>query len=101
MRICQLPNNRAVRRGDNTDNLLISGGQDDELHWQAGDDILQRANSADMIAFYLDDTGSDTITDFNPTDGDRLDLSVFDHANKQDVLATMSDLEGECLVERV
>ena len=101
MRICQLPNNRAVRRGDNTDNLLISGGQDDELHWQAGDDILQRANSADMIAFYLDDTGSDTNTDFNLTDGDRLNLSGFGYTNKQNVLATLSDLEGKRLVKRV
>jgi hypothetical protein len=80
---------------------LISGSQYDELHRQAGDDILQRANSADMISFYLDDTGSDTITDFNPTDGHRLDLSRFRHTNKQDVLDIMSDLEGERLLERV
>lgn len=54
-----------------------------------------------MISFYLDDTGSDTITDFNPTDGHRLDLSRFRHTNKQDVLDIMSDLEGERLLERV
>ena len=95
-----LPNSRAVLRGDNNDNVLIAGGQDDELHGQGGDDILQGGDGADVFVFDLDDTGSDVITDFILTDGDRLDLSGFGYTDKQDVLAKMTDLEGIRLVER-
>jgi hypothetical protein len=56
-------------------NDTIKGGSgSDLLMGQAGNDVLTGGTGADVFRFTQFETGSDTITDFNVTQGDKLDL---------------------------
>jgi Ca2+-binding RTX toxin-like protein len=67
----------------NTDQALFGGAGNDTikggtgsdlLMGQAGNDVLTGGAGADVFRFTQFETGSDTITDFNVTEGDKLDL---------------------------
>ncbi|ELU00116.1 hypothetical protein CAPTEDRAFT_211867 [Capitella teleta] len=68
-------------RGFDGDDTLNAGGGDDRLIGGAGDDILTGGSGEDVFKFNLGDIGTaaipaqDTITDFNMSEGDSLDLS--------------------------
>jgi Ca2+-binding RTX toxin-like protein len=56
-------------------NDAIKGGSgDDLLMGQSGNDVLTGGAGADTFRFMQFETGSDTITDFNVRQGDKLDL---------------------------
>ena len=63
------------------DDALSGSGADDLLEGGAGDDVLTGGGGADTFKFNAGDEGTaatpavDTITDFNVSEGDRLDLS--------------------------
>ncbi|WP_446681726.1 calcium-binding protein [Azotobacter chroococcum] len=61
--------------GDSADNLLIGSDEDDILIGGAGDDTLTGGNGADTFVWRAGDTGNDVVTDFDPSEGDTLDLS--------------------------
>ena len=58
------------------DDDLYGGGGDDELYGDGGADTLTGGTGADTFVFAAGD-GTDTITDFTPEEGDRIDLSAF------------------------
>ena len=58
------------------DDDLYGGGGDDELYGDGGADTLTGGTGADTFVFAAGD-GADTITDFTPEEGDRIDLSAF------------------------
>ena len=55
---------------------LYGGGGNDELYGDGGADSLTGGTGADTFVFAAGD-GADTITDFTPEEGDRIDLSAF------------------------
>lgn len=59
--------------GNDSDNLLTGNGGNDTLVGGAGNDTLTGGSGADI--FVLEAGAGDVISDFNPADGDRLDLS--------------------------
>ena len=61
--------------GGGRDELYGDGG-DDELYGDGGADSLTGGTGADTFVFAAGD-GADTITDFTPEEGDRIDLSAF------------------------
>ena len=61
--------------GSGNDDLYGDGG-DDVLEGGSGDDSLTGGAGADTFVFAAGD-GTDTITDFTPEEGDRIDLSAF------------------------
>ena len=79
-------------RGDDTfygkagDDTLYGGAGDDELRGGKGDDILDGGSGddtlsggkgADIFVLNTDATGTDTITDFNANDGDKIRVETF------------------------
>ena len=62
--------------GDAGRDDLYGDGGDDELHGDGGADSLTGGTGADTFVFAAGD-GADTITDFTPEEGDRIDLSAF------------------------
>ncbi|NHN78734.1 calcium-binding protein, partial [Azotobacter chroococcum] len=60
--------------GQGNDTLIGSAG-DDILIGGAGDDILTGGDGADTFVWRAGDTGNDVVTDFDPGEGDTLDLS--------------------------
>ncbi|MDD0977364.1 immunoglobulin-like domain-containing protein, partial [Pseudomonas fontis] len=54
---------------------LLGGEGNDILMGGKGDDILTGGSGADTFVWKAGDSGKDVIKDFNPTAGDRLDLS--------------------------
>ena len=62
--------------GDAGRDDLYGDGGDDELHGDGGADSLTGGTGADTFVFAAGD-GTDTITDFTPEEGDRIDLSAF------------------------
>ena len=79
-------------RGDDTfygkagDDTLYGGAGDDELRGGKGDDILYGGSGddtltggkgADIFVLNTDATGTDTITDFNANDGDKIRVETF------------------------
>ncbi|TBW10116.1 type I secretion C-terminal target domain-containing protein, partial [Azotobacter chroococcum subsp. isscasi] len=54
---------------------LIGSAGDDILIGGAGDDILTGGDGADTFVWRAGDTGNDVVTDFDPGEGDTLDLS--------------------------
>ncbi len=68
-------------RGQDGDDILNGSGGDDRLVGGSGDDILTGCSGEDVFKFNLGDIGTaaipaqDTITDFNMSEGDSLDLS--------------------------
>ena len=61
--------------GGGRDDLYGDGG-DDDLYGDGGADSLTGGTGADTFVFAAGD-GADTITDFTPEEGDRIDLSAF------------------------
>ncbi len=61
--------------GSGNDTLYGDGGND-ELYGDGGADSLTGGTGADTFVFAAGD-GADTITDFTPEEGDRIDLSAF------------------------
>ena len=62
--------------GDAGRDDLYGDGGDDELYGDGGADSLTGGTGADTFVFAAGD-GADTITDFTPEEGDRIDLSAF------------------------
>ena len=62
--------------GGADDDTLYGGSGDDTLYGDAGPDTLTGGLGADTFVFAAGD-GADTITDFFPEEGDRIDLSAF------------------------
>ncbi|MEE4464244.1 calcium-binding protein, partial [Azotobacter chroococcum] len=60
--------------GQGNDTLIGSAG-DDILIGGAGDDTLTGGDGADTFIWRAGDTGNDVVTDFDPSEGDTLDLS--------------------------
>ena len=58
------------------DQIAGSDGVDDVLHGGTSDDTMSGGTGADTFVFN-EDSGSDTITDFSTTEGDRIDLTAF------------------------
>ncbi|MFP1780662.1 Ig-like domain-containing protein, partial [Lonsdalea quercina] len=57
------------------DDILYGGSGDDVLRGGVGNDTLIGGSGADTFVWKAGDTGYDTIKDFNPAEGDRIDLS--------------------------
>ena len=62
--------------GDGGHDVLQGGADDDTLYGDGGADSLTGGTGADTFVFAAGD-GTDTITDFFPEEGDRIDLSAF------------------------
>ena len=66
--------------GGGGDDILLGGPADNRLVGEAGDDVLTGGAGADTFVFQPSDDPSyytDTILDFNPGQGDRIDLSAY------------------------
>ena len=66
--------------GGRGDDILIGGPADNILVGESGDDVLTGGAGADTFVFQPGDDPSyytDTILDFNPGQGDRIDLSAY------------------------
>ncbi|PWB29585.1 large adhesive protein, partial [Pseudomonas sp. SDI] len=61
--------------GGTGNDTLLGGEGNDILIGGKGDDTLTGGSGADTFVWKAGDTGKDVIKDFNPTAGDRLDLS--------------------------
>ena len=70
-------------------NDTLDGGKgNDLLVGGKGDDTLTGGDGADTFIWRAGDTGNDTITDFKPTDGDRIDLvDLLPDAAHNDILS--------------
>ena len=73
--------------GGSGDDTIDAGGGDDNIVGGEGDDTLTGGSGADTF-FFWEGHGSDTITDFNAGEGDRIHLSYFDETISWDVLST-------------
>jgi surface protein len=58
------------------DDTLSGGAGDDHIYGGAGNDQLTGNAGADTFHFLFDNAGNDTITDFNVSQGDKIDISV-------------------------
>ena len=71
------------KAGDDTlyggagDDELRGGKGDDILYGGSGDDTLSGGKGADIFVLNTDATGTDTITDFNANDGDKIRVETF------------------------
>ena len=71
------------KAGDDTlyggagDDELRGGKGDDILYGGSGDDTLTGGKGADIFVLNTDATGTDTITDFNANDGDKIRVETF------------------------
>jgi hypothetical protein len=72
---------------------LNGGAGNDTLVGGPGDDILTGGSGADTFAI-APGGGHDTITDFTPADGDRIDLSVFSGINSFSQLISLTTLSN-------
>ena len=78
--------------GDGND--AVDGGEgNDTLKGGGGSDTLAGGTGSDTFVFLKSDvtSGADTITDFTPQAGDKLDLSSFGISTKSKALDTMTD----------
>ncbi len=71
--------------GDGND-TLVGGAGDDSLNGGRGIDTLEGGSGADRFEFFYDydsnaQDGIDTIIDFNPSEGDRLDIIGWTYEN--------------------
>ena len=62
--------------GGPADDVLTGGYGNDTLYGDGGNDTLTGGPGADTFIFTSTDEGADVITDFNPTEGDMIDLSA-------------------------
>jgi len=70
--------------GDANNNILVGDSANDTLTGLGGKDTLTGGLGADKFRFNSPSEGIDTITDFNPTQGDKIELSqrVFEKSDK-------------------
>jgi Ca2+-binding RTX toxin-like protein len=73
-------------------NTLTGNGQANTLTGGAGNDILTGGGGADIFAYTIGD-GDDIITDFNPGQGDKVDLTgvTFSNLGATANIAVLSD----------
>ena len=77
------------------DQIVGSDDVDDTLEGGTSDDTMTGGTGADTFVF-SEDSGSDTITDFSTTEGDKIDLSGFDVAITWEQLqAAMTQVEDD------
>jgi Ca2+-binding RTX toxin-like protein len=69
----------AITGGSGND-VLVGGSGNDTLNGRAGNDTLIGGADADTFVF-TPDSGHDTITDFNSSQGDLIDLRAFENLN--------------------
>ncbi len=75
------------------DDLLFGGAGSDLLIGGLGDDILTGGEGADIFKWVEMETASDRVTDFNVSQGDKLDLAdLFDDMSKADIDTLLADL---------
>ena len=80
--------------GNEKANVLTGGSQSDEIGGRSGNDTLTGNGGADTFVFIEGEAGTDTITDFDLTEGDKLDLSSYGIGTEEAAEATMSDVSG-------
>lgn len=75
------------------EDILEGQGGDDVLVGGLGDDILTGGEGEDLFQWLNMDTSKDRITDFNPSDGDQLDLSaLFEDQSTNEMDTLLADL---------
>ena len=83
------------------DKITGSDGVDDELQGGTSDDTMTGGTGADTFVFN-EDSGSDTITDFSTTEGDKIDLTAFTAsltwAQLQSKITTITDPNDNSIV---
>ena len=62
--------------GGSGDDTLDGGKGDDTLYGGSGDDILRGGKDADTFVLNTDGSGTDTVIDFTPGDGDKIRVYV-------------------------
>jgi len=65
----------AIIKGFAGNDILTGGDGNDDLFGGAGDDTLTGGAGSDSFIWTATDSGTDSVTDFQTTDGDVLDLS--------------------------
>ena len=86
--------------GGNGNDVLSGGIGNDRLIGGRGNDILQGGGNADTFVFQAGH-GHDTIRDFNPLEGDRLDLRNTNHdfTNWVDAANHSYNFNGGCVID--
>ncbi len=75
------------------DDLLFGGAGSDLLIGGLGNDILTGGDGADIFKWVDMETARDLVTDFNVSQGDKLDLAdLFDDMSKADIDTLLADL---------
>ncbi|WP_225479892.1 type I secretion C-terminal target domain-containing protein [Vibrio vulnificus] len=75
------------------DDLLFGGAGSDLLIGGLGNDILTGGDGADIFKWVDMETARDLVTDFNASQGDKLDLAdLFDDMSKADIDTLLADL---------
>ncbi|HDY8228244.1 TPA: type I secretion C-terminal target domain-containing protein, partial [Vibrio vulnificus] len=75
------------------DDLLFGGAGNDILVGGLGNDILTGGDGADIFKWVDMETARDRVTDFNVSQGDKLDLAdLFDDMSKADIDTLLADL---------
>ncbi|ANI15219.1 hypothetical protein A9C11_15055 [Pseudomonas citronellolis] len=78
----------SILNGGTGNDTLYGGLGNDTLNGGKGNDTLTGGAGADTFIWRAGDTGNDTITDFKPTDGDRIDLvDLLPDAAHNDILS--------------
>jgi Ca2+-binding RTX toxin-like protein len=78
--------------GTSVDNIITTGSGSDTVYAGVGNDTLTGNGGADTFVFIEGEAGTDTITDFDLTEGDKLDLSSYGIVTEEAAEATMSDV---------
>ena len=77
---------------------VIGGSGSDTIYGKDGDDTLTGGSGSDTFVFKDGDTGSDTITDFNLSEGDKIDLSSFGITTTNEAQEFLSQVGGNAVV---
>ena len=77
--------------GDAGEDILVGGEGDDTIRGGDGDDTLTGNDGADTFEFRAGETGTDTITDFDIAEGDKLGLSLHGITTEEAAEELMSD----------
>ena len=76
------------------DETAIGGAGNDILYGSDGNDTLTGGGGADVFKFKAGDTGSDVISDFSITDGDKVDLSSYGIISSTDAQPYLTLVDG-------
>jgi Ca2+-binding RTX toxin-like protein len=80
--------------GSSDDNRLETSEGDDTLEGGGGSDTLIGNGGSDTFVFKQGETGTDTITDFDLSEGDKLDLTSYGITTEEAAEALMTDSAG-------